>query len=170
MIAADGLRSTTRSLVLDPDRVTTYDTGWGGWVAWTDTDDASDLYEETWGAGSFIGVYPVLGRTGVFVGGPHDATAEGPAAFAERVQRALRHVDTRCERALRAVADTPGAYYWDMSDVRASTWTTERWPCSAMPRRGSYPRPASARRWRWNRPLVWRGDWAPARQPRYRAH
>ncbi|MCH0563861.1 MULTISPECIES: NAD(P)/FAD-dependent oxidoreductase [unclassified Streptomyces] len=128
VIAADGLRSATRSLLLDPGRVHAYDTGWGGWVAWTEADDDADAgrYEEVWGAGSFIGLYPVLDRVGVFVGGPHEATAEGPAAFAERVRRTLRTLDGRCVRALRAVAGTPDAYYWNMSDVRASSWTTGR--------------------------------------------
>ncbi|MFR9798765.1 FAD-dependent oxidoreductase [Streptomyces sp. MS06] len=128
VIAADGLHSATRSLVLDPGRVHTYDTGWGGWVAWTDADtgDASSRYEETWGAGSFVGLYPVLDRTGVFVGGPHRLTDQGPAAFAERVRKSLRTVDERCAGALRAVADTPGAYYWKMSDVRASAWSHGR--------------------------------------------
>ncbi|WP_240509846.1 FAD-dependent oxidoreductase [Streptomyces malaysiense] len=130
VIAADGLHSATRSLLLDPGQVHSYDTGWGGWVAWTHadthTDDGCGAYEEIWGAGSFIGLYPVRDRIGVFVGGPHDATAEGPAAFAERVRRTLRTLDGRCARALRAVADTPDAYYWNMSDVRASPWTTGR--------------------------------------------
>ena len=128
VIVADGLHSATRSLILAPGdlAITTYDTGWGGWVAWTSADDACDRYEETWGAASFLGLYPVPGRIGVFVGGPHEATAEGPLAFTEQVQRGLRTVDDRCARALQAVAATPDAYYWSMSDVRADRWTAGR--------------------------------------------
>ncbi|ARP73574.1 FAD-dependent monooxygenase [Streptomyces pluripotens] len=127
LIAADGLHSATRSLVLDPRQVHPYDTSWGGWVAWTDSDaDACGRYEETWGAGCFIGLYPVLDRVGVFVGGPRDVTSAGPAAFAQQVRRALRTLDGRHARALQAVADASDAYFWDMSDVRASTWTAGR--------------------------------------------
>jgi salicylate hydroxylase len=126
VIVADGLHSATRSLILGPGDVGTDDTGWGGWAAWTSADDACGRYEETWGAACFVGLYPVPDRIGVFVGGPHDATAEGPLAFTERVRHTLRSVDDRCARALRAVAARPGAYYWNMSDVRARRWTAGR--------------------------------------------
>ncbi|MGH3660116.1 MAG: FAD-dependent oxidoreductase, partial [Micromonosporaceae bacterium] len=59
VIAADGLHSATRALALPPDQVAEYDTGWGGWVTWTDLDDDSDLGEELWGNGIFAGSYPV---------------------------------------------------------------------------------------------------------------
>jgi salicylate hydroxylase len=52
VIAADGIGSATRSLVMAPEQVTGYDTGWGGWVGWTEEDDAPDRYEECWGPGS----------------------------------------------------------------------------------------------------------------------
>ncbi|MGH3925278.1 MAG: FAD-dependent oxidoreductase, partial [Pseudonocardiaceae bacterium] len=61
VVAADGLHSTTRELVLGPDQIHTYDTGWGGWVAWADSDSEPDLSEEIWGAGFFVGSYPVRG-------------------------------------------------------------------------------------------------------------
>ena len=32
VVAADGMRSATRSLVLPPAQVTGHDTGWSGWV------------------------------------------------------------------------------------------------------------------------------------------
>lgn len=130
VVVADGLYSATRSLVLQDDlqcgQVHTYDTGWGGWVAWTGPDDACGRYEETWGAAWFVGLYPVPGRIGVFVGGPHEATAKGPLAFTEQVRRTVRTVDDRCARALQAVAATPDAYYWNMSDTRVDRWTVGR--------------------------------------------
>lgn len=126
VVVADGLHSSTRRLVVAPGEVDGYDTGWGGWVAWASADDGQDRYEETWGTGSFVGLYPVPGRLGVFVGGPNETTAEGAAAFTRRVERHLRHVDDRCARALRAVAATPDAYYWAMSDVRCRRWTVGR--------------------------------------------
>lgn len=123
VIGADGLHSGIRDLVLAPGDVSRVDTGWGGWVAWSDTDDSPDLYEETWGDGFFVGVYPVLGRTGVFVGGPRSLAAEGPAAMVARVRRALRTRDARTERALAAVGD---GYHWAFTDVRSARWTVGR--------------------------------------------
>jgi len=126
VVVAEGMHSATRSLILEPADVDTFDTGWGGWVAWIGVDGAIDRYEETWGAASFVGLYPVPDRIGVFVGGPHEATAAGALAFSERVEHSLRTIDDRCARALQAVASAPDAYYWDMSDIRARRWTVGR--------------------------------------------
>ncbi|MGR6964369.1 FAD-dependent oxidoreductase [Geodermatophilus sp. URMC 61] len=126
VIAADGMRSTTRSLVVLPERVTGYDTGWGGWVGWAESDDAPDRYEECWGPGFFVGTYPVRGRVGVFVGGPRRATAEGAAGFAARVRGQLRADDRRIVHALEAVADGRSTHYWPLTDVRTGSWSSGR--------------------------------------------
>jgi salicylate hydroxylase len=126
VIAADGLHSTTRGEVLSAAQVTGYDTGWNGWVGWAEPDDATDLYEECWGAGFFVGVYPVKGRTGVFVGGPRPATAAGAPAFAERVRGQLRASDLRVDRALTATATGRDVHIWSLTDVRAATWSVGR--------------------------------------------
>ncbi len=123
VIGADGLHSSVRDLVLAPGDISRVDTGWGGWVAWADADDRPELYEETWGDGFFVGIYPVLGRTGVFVGGPRSLTADGPAATVARVRHALRDRNARTDRALAAVGD---GYYWAFGDARSSHWTTGR--------------------------------------------
>ena len=81
IIAADGLHSQTRSLILHKSAVEVVDTGWGGWVAWADADSDTDLAEELWGAGFFVGSYPVLGRLGVIVCGPADLTRHGSTAL-----------------------------------------------------------------------------------------
>lgn len=47
VVAADGIHSATRDLVLGPDEMQRFDTGW---VAWVESDSAErDLYAETWG-------------------------------------------------------------------------------------------------------------------------
>jgi 2-polyprenyl-6-methoxyphenol hydroxylase-like FAD-dependent oxidoreductase len=124
--AADGLHSRTRGLVLGSDDVTTFDSGWGCWVAWTDLDDAADLCEEVWGAGLFVGCYPVLDRLGVVVGGPRADTVIGPTRFAARAWGALRRVDDRFDRARAAVVSSDNAYYWSLNDCRSATWATGR--------------------------------------------
>ncbi|WP_378729934.1 FAD-dependent oxidoreductase [Nocardia brasiliensis] len=126
VIIADGLNSTTRQLVLAGREVDKFDTGWGGWVVWTPTDSAPDLGEELWGAGFFLGTYPVLDRLGVFLGGPRADTDAGPGPFVNQVRRRLTTIDPRVERALQAVLDDPGRYYWPLTDCRAPAWTTGR--------------------------------------------
>ncbi|MGJ7906776.1 FAD-dependent oxidoreductase [Actinopolyspora sp. H202] len=126
VIAADGVHSTTRGLVLGAERVETHDTGWGGWVTWGEPDEWLDTYQEIWGPGCFVGLYPVPGRTGVFTGGPRTDTTRGPAAFAQLVRDRLRTVEPRFSRALTALADTPESHYWSLSDVRCADWTVGR--------------------------------------------
>ncbi|GIL27361.1 FAD-dependent oxidoreductase [Actinocatenispora comari] len=123
VVVADGIGSGTRRL-LDVGPVGRLDTGWGGWVAWAPPDDDQDLGEELWGAGFFLGSYPVLDRIGVFLGGPDAVTADGPERFVAAVGRQLRTRTDRTERALRAVLDADQPYYWPLRDVRATRWVT----------------------------------------------
>ncbi len=125
VLAADGMHSITRALVLADGQVAGLDTGWGGWVGWTDADDAPDRYDECWGAGFLLGTYPVRGRVGVFVGGPRRETAAGLAAFAARVRAQLSAADPRLDGALTAVAGA-GTHFWPMTDVRSATWSAGR--------------------------------------------
>lgn len=123
VVGADGLHSGVRALLLRPDEVTRVDTGWGGWVAWSPPDQDPDLYEEVWGDGFFLGLYPVRARTGVFLGGPAAATARGPLALADHVRTRVRDTRPRLAAALDAVAATPAAYRWDVADARSAHWT-----------------------------------------------
>jgi 2-polyprenyl-6-methoxyphenol hydroxylase-like FAD-dependent oxidoreductase len=126
-IAADGLHSGTRALVLREDQYAPFDTGWGGWVAWIEPDaPTTDLYEEVWGPGYFIGVYPVRDRVGVFVGGDRKATGAGAESFVRGVREHLTTVDDRIGRALDAVAADPDPYYWRFADGRADMWSVGR--------------------------------------------
>lgn len=126
VIVADGIRSATRELIPGSGPIDVVDTRWAGWVVWIDADDDTDLGEEIWGAGFFLGTYPVKGKVGVFLGGPADDLRSGPRAFAETVRARLTMIAPRVDRALRAVADDPDPYYWPLDDVRAARWTTAR--------------------------------------------
>ena len=126
VIAADGLHSATRGLVLGPGRVATFDTGWGGWVAWAEPDQDVDLGEELWGAGAFVGTYPVKGHIGVIVAGPRSDTEAGTERFVARVRGRTRSVGPRIERALEVVARHPDAYYWPLTDCRSDAWSAGR--------------------------------------------
>lgn len=126
VIAADGIRSATRSLVLGDGPLDEVDTEWGGWIVWADLDDDPDLGSEVWGDGFFIGSYPVKDALGIFVGGRNDQLEAGPVAYDERVRRALRTVTDRTDRALRTLLAEPDPYYWSLTDVRAPTWSVGR--------------------------------------------
>ncbi|HET8779795.1 MAG TPA: NAD(P)/FAD-dependent oxidoreductase, partial [Agromyces sp.] len=126
VIVADGIRSATRGLIPGSGPIDVVDTEWAGWVVWIDADDDTDLGEEIWGAGFFLGTYPVKGKVGVFLGGPADDLRSGPRAFAETVRAKLTTIAPRVDRALRTVADDPDPYYWPLDDVRAARWTTAR--------------------------------------------
>lgn len=126
VIVADGIRSSTRGLVLGDRPVQTVDTGWGGWVVWAPPAAETDLGAELWGAGFFLGGYPIKGKLGVIVGGPNDETGVGPAAFVESVRGKLSTTGPLLDSMLTAVAAEPDAYYWRLSDCRASVWTVGR--------------------------------------------
>lgn len=124
VVVADGIGSGTRELVLGGRPVELLDTDWGGWVVWAPADADTDLAEELWGAGFFVGSYPVSGELGIFVGGPRADTAAGPAAFVGRIRRMLKETSPRVEDALDAVVATPDPYYWSLTDCRAPSWAT----------------------------------------------
>ncbi|MQA06204.1 MAG: FAD-dependent monooxygenase [Streptosporangiales bacterium] len=127
VVVADGLHSTTRKLAVPHAELDEVDTGWGGWVVWTPPfPDATTLGEEVWGAGAFVGSYPVAGQNGVIVAGPNDRTRSGPAEFVARLRRELRHVDGRLDAILTAVAAADDPYYWYLTDCRTSSWRGRR--------------------------------------------
>lgn len=126
VIVADGIRSTTRKLILGDRKIDVVDTKWGGWVVWAPDDADTDLGEELWGAGFFLGVYPVKGKLGVFLGGPDEDTKSGPGAFVEGVRAKLKTTSARTDSVLAAVAGDPDPYYWPLNDCRAPMWTSGR--------------------------------------------
>lgn len=124
VVAADGLHSATRSLILRPEQVSAFESGWGGWVAWAAPDADLDRCEELWGAGFFVGTYPVRDRVGVFLGGPCGHTEAGPEQFTAGLRAALPRLDARLGSALGAVGEA--SYFWPLNDRRAETWAVGR--------------------------------------------
>lgn len=122
VVIADGLHSSTRALVLAESEIRFHDTGWGGWLVWDDDTTDADTDVETWGAGWFLGFYPVPGRTGVFLGAPRAQTARGPAALASTVRDRIAAVDDRTSRALETFSAADNPFFWTFSDVRCDRW------------------------------------------------
>lgn len=130
VVAADGLHSDARAMLFEDREVERRDTGWGGWVYWADADpDApgrrvASRYVEYWGAGFFVGLYPVRDRLGVFVGGPVPRVkARGLAAFVADVQSRLDPSPAALEQV--PVRDE-ATFFWAFEDVRAAGWTRGR--------------------------------------------
>ena len=122
VIVADGLHSTTRTKVLNGDEYAYYNTHWGGWVAWLD-EAPQTTYREYWGAASFMGVYPVGDRIGVFIGGPGKHIQEiGRQAFIEREKQQLTNEYPLLRHSLDAIANATDPFYWEFQDCRSSKW------------------------------------------------
>jgi 2-polyprenyl-6-methoxyphenol hydroxylase-like FAD-dependent oxidoreductase len=127
VVAADGLHSATRGLILGPEAVESFDSHWGGWVAWSEIEPATaDLGEEYWGADFFVGLYPVKDRIGIFIGGNETDTAAGPERFVAHIRDSLGKIDARGEQALNAVAKSTNPYYWRLTDCRSERWSAGR--------------------------------------------
>lgn len=128
VILADGLHSSGRALLLAPEQVSEYDSSWGGWMVWMDSDAAhADRGDEIWGTDFFVGVYPAKGRAGVFIGGHRDDTRIGPQDFVAHIRAQLRQLDPWLEQALDALAASDAApYYWKLTDCRSATWAQGR--------------------------------------------
>jgi 2-polyprenyl-6-methoxyphenol hydroxylase-like FAD-dependent oxidoreductase len=126
VIAADGLHSPTRGLVLAADQVSAYATGWGGWVVWAEPDADTDLGEELWGTGWFVGTYPVKDRIGVIVCVPRTERERGLAATAARLRREVPEAGARLDRVLAEAGEGRESYFWELDDRRSATWRCGR--------------------------------------------
>ncbi len=126
VIVADGLHSATRGLVLRPEQVTAYDTGWGGWVVWTDADDDTDLGEELWGAGSFVGTYPVKDLIGTIICCSNEHRAAGLEAFVAELRADIPEAGPRIDRVLTEAVDGRETYFWSLTDCRSDDWSVGR--------------------------------------------
>lgn len=126
VIAADGMHSDVRKRLWDTDEFSYYDTKWGGWVAWMDTDTDSDsinTYKEYWGTASFMGFYPVKDKTGLFLGGPNSLTKElGQQKFIKKIQDDILPEYQSLHKALNILAANDHPYYWEFHDVKTNKW------------------------------------------------
>ncbi|MFW0152062.1 FAD-dependent oxidoreductase [Mycobacterium sp. smrl_JER01] len=124
VVIAEGMGSRTRELL--GHTVDRLDTGWGGWVVWTEPDGDHDLGEELWGAGSFVATYPVADRLGVFLGGVAEDTKAGPREFVESMRHRICSPTPRIGRAMSAVVAAEDPYFWALADIRARDWVRGR--------------------------------------------
>ncbi len=128
VVAADGLHSETREMVLDKDEYSYFETGWGGWLFWVDpTLGPANTVTEYWGSGRFIWMYPVKDYLGVFLGGPVDKLKkEGVSNFAEHVREQFGMFDGQIKQILDSNTIGNNPFFWDFHDCRVKHWSKGR--------------------------------------------
>ncbi|WP_322865841.1 NAD(P)/FAD-dependent oxidoreductase [Aquicoccus sp. G2-2] len=126
VVLADGVHSHSRGLILTDAEVTPHETGWGGFVVWTDTAKAeAQTYRELWASGWGMGLYPVKARSGMFLAGrAAEISAMDPFAYADRLLE--RPLPAPFADALRTIDRSAKAVYWPMSDIRSNVWARGR--------------------------------------------
>ncbi len=122
IVAADGIHSHTRKLLLNSHEVEEFDLGWGGFVMWgAFNGQEPDTYRELWSAGWGIGIYPVPGRIGMFLGGRHDVLSHrNPEDFAAEIESRLPAGPFL--QALQSRDRKASGFYWKLADCRARIW------------------------------------------------
>lgn len=122
VIVADGIHSETRKLLWNEKEYKYYDTNWGGWVAWLDNQDLN-AYKEYWGASSFMGLYPIKNKIGIFLGGPNELIKkEGLQNFTKKTKFEILPEYTILHKSLDMLASTKNPFYWEFHDCRTNDW------------------------------------------------
>lgn len=122
VIGADGLHSQTRTQLWDKSEYSFYDTEWGGWVSWLN-GYKMDSYKEYWGSSSFMGLYPVKDKIGVFLGGPKKITDKlGLNNFIDKIKNKIKVDDKLLQGALDSLKFVKDPYYWEFHDCDSKNW------------------------------------------------
>ncbi len=127
VVGADGIHSAVRRHVAG--EVEMRPTGWGGWVWWAPAAAAPHkTVTEYWGAGRFVGIYPIRDRIGVIAAGPidqigHESIGGSGAKLAE--------LFADYKGVARAPFDAMPAndkdmFFWNLEDCRAPHWSKGR--------------------------------------------
>lgn len=130
VVGADGFHSRVRDLILAPGERSHYDSGWGGWVWWSDKNPMpAHAVQEYWGVHTFLGAYPVKERVGVIAAVPYanpQAALKGQARR-EYIHKQFSKVAQVCPDLLDAFpADDAPMFFWPLTDVRSKQWVKGR--------------------------------------------
>ncbi len=130
VVGADGLHSEVRRLVWTPDEYSYFDTGWGGWLWWTDDPKLqAGTAMEFWGAGHMLGVYPTEYRFGAFAISP---TEKGKTTPYPGLRSNIRQLMSGLVKPYPVVFEQipqdehSDMTYWPLSDVRSQLWYKKR--------------------------------------------
>lgn len=127
LVGADGIHSTVRRTLFG--EATDHDTGWGCWV-WIvrGSPRPPTAVREHWGAGRFLGVYPVKGGLGIVAAAP--TRLMGPEAVGRDGTKVKAHFSAlgpSVADLLDALPDGLGeTFWWKLSDIRSRHWVKGR--------------------------------------------
>jgi 2-polyprenyl-6-methoxyphenol hydroxylase-like FAD-dependent oxidoreductase len=125
LVGADGIHSATRTMVLPPQKIHTFDTGWSCVVTWVPADVLPvGVFREYWGAGFMLGLYGVKGEIGVVVAGPSAQVENARSGFLAHIRSHLQ--DKVAAQVLDAAEHDAHPFLWKLMDVRADEWSNGR--------------------------------------------
>ncbi|WP_133127284.1 FAD-dependent oxidoreductase [Legionella nagasakiensis] len=127
VVGADGLHSQIRSLILSSNEYQYFNTGWGGWVWWSQEKTLPEhTIQEFWGQGTFLGAYPVKGKVGLIaaIDSPSAEKAlEGGKSRKAFISQKFARVFQQHPDFLNDLApDQEPVFFWALNDQRATTW------------------------------------------------
>lgn len=127
VVGADGIHSAVRRHVAG--EVEMRPTGWGGWVWWAPAAAAPHkTVTEYWGAGRFVGIYPIRDRIGVIAAGPIDQIGhERIGGSGARIAELFADYKGIARAPFDAMpADDKDMFFWNLEDCRAPHWSKGR--------------------------------------------
>jgi len=125
VIGADGMNSQVRSLILTPEEYSYFDTGWGGWVWWTDDPKLKPgTAIEFWGSGHMLGIYPTEYKFGAFA---ISSSQKGKTTPYPGLRSDIRQEFSDLIKPYPVVfeqipMDSMQMTYWSLKDVRSQVW------------------------------------------------
>ncbi|MBY0320689.1 MAG: FAD-dependent monooxygenase [Reyranella sp.] len=123
LVGADGIHSAIRRQIAGelPD----HETGWGCWVCLLrDSKRPPKAVVEHWGAGRFLGLYPIKGGLGIVAAAP--TRLMGPRAVGKDGGKVKAHFAVLGEGIADVIAALPDdlgeTFWWQLSDMRCKAW------------------------------------------------
>jgi len=130
VVGADGLNSTVRKLLWLPEEYSVFDTGWGGWLWWTDDPRLqAGTAMEFWGAGHMLGIYPTEYKFGAFAIMPAE---KGKTRPYPGLRSGIRQAMAELVKAYPVVFEQipqdeqSDMQYWPLADGRVEGWFKKR--------------------------------------------
>lgn len=125
VVGADGIHSHVRDLILTPEEYSIFDTGWGGWVWWTDDPKLTPgTAIEFWGSGHMLGIYPTEYKFGAFA---ISSSKKGKTTPYSGLRSDIRQEFSDLIKPYPVVfeqipMDSTQMTYWPLKDVRSEVW------------------------------------------------
>ncbi|MGE0652280.1 MAG: FAD-dependent oxidoreductase [Alphaproteobacteria bacterium] len=127
LVGADGIHSTVRRQLFGESPG--HETGWGCWV-WVVRGSARPptAVVEHWGAGRFLGIYPIKGGLGVVAAAP--TRIMGPDAVGRDGRKVKAHFAALGDSIADVMASLPDdlgqTFWWHLTDARSEHWIKGR--------------------------------------------